>query len=241
MTMKAFLWSLSLFATDAFISPGRTSPPLASKRYGIAEWRDLDYDGPPLDPGTLLDGTASTSLPKAIAVLPFPFDEVLLQGQTKQLRLYEDRFLQLFDDAVDHGVVGMGLCMGSGMLRTIPLCEMEAYNRMDGFGVFVTIRVVGRAQLLNVTQQDPYIEGVCVELVDELPPDLEICNVLAGTIEQAIVAISSMEHRLKYVLPTGEKKDDTDDDTDMKRRIEIARLVSTGLLTSAVQCSAVCK
>lgn len=247
LPMKAFLflWSLSLSATDAFLSPGLTFRPITftTKRYGIAEWRDLDYNGPPVDlstAGTLgttssLSSTSTSSLPKAIAVLPFPFDEVLLQGQTKQLRLYEDRFLQLFDDAVDHGVVGMGLCLGSGgMLRTMPLCEMEAYNRMDGFGVFVTIRAVGRAQLMNVTQQEPYIMGVCVELVDELPPDLEICNVLAGTIEQTIVAITSMEHRLKYMLPNGDadNKDDEDADDnmdmDMERRIEIAKLVSTG-------------
>ena len=143
--------------------------------------------------------------------------------------MYEDRFLQLFDEAVEHGVVGMGLLAQSGIIQTIPICEIEAYNRMDEFGIFVTIRAVGRAQLLALTQQEPYIKAVCVELADELPKNLEMGNLLASTIEQALVTVSSMEHRLKAVEATKDENRNNgkyDDNNDgVQRRIQIAKLV----------------
>ena len=47
----------------------------------------------------------------------------------------------------------MGLLAQAGIIQKVPLCEIEAYNRMDStFGIFVTIRVVGRAQLLQFVQ-----------------------------------------------------------------------------------------
>jgi hypothetical protein len=53
---------------------------------------------------------SSPQLPsREICVLPFAYTEVLLQGETKQLRLYEDRFIQLFDYAMEQhgGVIAM--------------------------------------------------------------------------------------------------------------------------------------
>lgn len=227
MRTKVFVLLQALIVVNSFISPANRFAVLTrSKRHGIAEWRDLVYDGP-LDPTVK---ASTTSLPRAITILPFPFDEVLIQGETKQLRLYEDRFLHLFDEAVQHGVVGMGLLAQSGLIQTIPICEIEAYNRMDEFGIFVTIRAVGRAQLLTLTQQEPYIKAVCVELADELPTNLDMGNLLASTIEQALVAVSSMEYRLKTVEATvkGKNLDNiNDNDNAIQRRINIAKLVSS--------------
>ena len=102
----------------------------------------------------------------------------MLQGETKQLRLYEDRFVQLFNNSMTHhaGVVAMGLLADAGIVQTVPVCELEAYNRMlgDGFGIFVTIRVVGRARVLEIVQQEPYLQAVVTELNDRLPPNLEL-------------------------------------------------------------------
>jgi hypothetical protein len=60
--------------------------------------------------------------------------------------LYEDRFIKLFDDVMQNheGVVAMD-CWQSLALSDGAIMRVEAYNRMDGFGIFVTIRVVGRA------------------------------------------------------------------------------------------------
>lgn len=137
--------------------------------FGIPEWRDLMFDE---HPGT---ETEQEQLPKEICVLPFPYHEVLLQGETKQLRLYEERFIELFEDCLNRhcGVLAMGLIASSGVLQTVPLAEVEAYNRVDGFGIFATIRVVGRAKLVRILQQEPFIKAVCVEMTDQLPANLE--------------------------------------------------------------------
>ena len=194
--------------------------------FDIHAWRDIDF---------ALPGQRSDSIlpPKQICLLPFAFPEVLLQGETKQLRLYEERFLKLFEDAMNHhgGVVGMALLADSGIIQTVALCEIEAYNRMEAFGIFCTIRVVGRAQLLGFQQQEPYLKAACLEVVDELPPNLELPNLVASQIENLVLLLSSLEHTLKQV--NGKKKDDNDDDEDdkeMQRRIELAKLVRSTIL-----------
>merc|ERR1712232_398196 len=91
-----------------------SSSVVTTTRYGINEWRDLtyEYEGDISKWGTEM----TTAPPRPINLLPFPYDEILLQGETKQLRLYEDRFLRLFDDAQTHhgGVLAMGLMASSG-------------------------------------------------------------------------------------------------------------------------------
>lgn len=158
------------------IRGGRNHRPQSSTcLFGISEWRDTWFDFPGTGDDRRL-GTESGGPPKAVNLLPFPYQEVLLQGETKQLRLYEERFLKLFEDSQQRhsGVVAMGLLADAGIIQTVPLCEIEDYNRMEGFGIFVTIRCVGRAQVLEITQQEPFIQAVVTELADRLPPNLEL-------------------------------------------------------------------
>jgi hypothetical protein len=187
----------------------------------MSEWRDLMFDYPGTGDDRRL-GMEQDGPPKSICILPFPFTEVLLQGETKQLRLYEERFIKLFDDVMENhgGVVAMGLLADSGIIQTVPLCEVEAYNRMDGFGIFVTIRVVGRAQLVDLVQQEPYIKGVCSELADKFPPNLEMPNLLADTITDAMITLSALEHKLEQIA----NDPDSEIDAEMERRINVAKL-----------------
>ena len=126
----------------------------------ISEWRDQWYTYPGTGDDRTL-GKESSGTPREICLLPFPFDEVLLQGEQKQLRLYEERFLKLFEHASKKncGVVGMGLCAEAGIIQSVPLCEIEAFNKMDGFGIFMTIRVVSRAKILEVVSSPQVIFG----------------------------------------------------------------------------------
>lgn len=145
--------------------------------FGIAEWRDTVFDDEvsSSSPPTEILSTDGL-LAKEICILPFPFNEVQLQGETRQLRLYEDRFLQLFDDAMENhsGMVAMGFIMeNEGLLQTVPLAEIEAFNRMEGFGIFLTVRVVGRARLVDVVKTAPYIKAKCREIVDDISPYYE--------------------------------------------------------------------
>ena len=58
-----------------------------SRLYGIDEWRDTIFDIPDFN------GACEDGIPREVTVLPFPYQDVLLQGETKQLRLYEDRYV----------------------------------------------------------------------------------------------------------------------------------------------------
>lgn len=205
---------------DLFFMPETGRSQTSSSLWGIVDWRDHDFGLPGSAPKVGVQ-TGNRGPPKSICLLPFPYQDVLLQGETKQLRLYEDRFIKLFHDVMDNhdGVVGMGLMAQSGVIQTVPLCEVEAYNTMEGFGIFVTIRCVGRAQLLELSQQQPYLKGTCLEIMDNLPPNLELLNLLAGNIENFMLLLSSMENRLNQA-----QKKNGFEDKDMDRRIAIAKL-----------------
>ena len=138
---------------------------------GINEWRDTTFsssnNGNTMDMNNVGILNSDEPLKREICVLPFPYEDVILQGETKQLRLYEDRFIKLFDkcQTEHHGMVCMGLLTeGSGIVQTAALCEIEDFNRSNEFGIFTTIRVVGRIKLLELTQMEPYICGICSEV-----------------------------------------------------------------------------
>jgi hypothetical protein len=117
----------------------------------------------------------------------------------------------------------MGLLAENGLIQTVPLCEIEDFNSQmkDSLGIFVTVRVVGRATLVELSQQEPYIVAVCTELFDEqhasasLPsssksskpsklsipllkrkPQEELQDLVAGNIENIMVTLSSLQHRI---------------------------------------------
>lgn len=254
--------------------------------YGIQEWRDQAYE----EHYTLeayqqanTDQQQQPKIPATVPILPFPFTDILMQGQRKQLNLYEKRFHDLFTDAMDnhHGMVGMGLLLGQGMITTMPLCEIESFTRLgnvddneyvdkgDGMGngsIFVTIRAVSRAKIAedDLMQETPYFKAKVVEVTDE-PVSLEVednvglkekgngdnkvlgesspiqvGSLVASTIENLMVSLSSMEHKLNEVkatkkeatttATTAQKKDDAvannedNNDREMNTRLEAARL-----------------
>jgi hypothetical protein len=78
----------------------RNSTPL----FGIAEWRDTLLDQFPGTKGRIVPITpgtpkASNAFPHEICVLPFSHEDCLVQGQTKNLHLYEDRCV-----TIQHGI-----------------------------------------------------------------------------------------------------------------------------------------
>lgn len=179
-------FTISLFVTttitcSAFVAPsaGGRQRRLATSVSGISEWRDLAHD----------------DMSKPIGILPSLSRGVILQGQTKYLQLTEDADIQLFQQALDghESIIGMGLLMHDGInvLNTMPLLEIEDYNRMGGdFGIFAKVRVVGRARML---------EGLrCTEHFDEQDDqdgasDSVEANNMADIIESAIAELSAIE------------------------------------------------
>jgi len=113
-----------------------------------------------------------------------------------------------------------------GIIQTLPLCEVEAFNRMEGFGIFVTIRVVGRATLLELMRQEPFMEGICLEVTDTVPASLDLPNMVASNIENFVLTLSSLEHRLKSVMENENANDDLDaiQDDGMRSWVKQAEL-----------------
>jgi len=217
----------------------------------INEWRDASFDSIQStatenfsyisgDDGSkigILDATALGKRP--ICVLPFPYDDLIVQGQTKQLRLYEDRFIELFEKCQNehYGMLCMGLLTdSSGIVQTSALCEVEDFNRSDEFGIFVTIRVVGRVKLLELTQMEPFITGVCSEVIDEIPPSLDLPNMVADGIDSLLNEISVMELRLLQAKEYKEQQKAKEDaldaipDDDIKARERIVKAALDGNL-----------
>lgn len=272
-----------------FLISSTTKPILTSSHrlYGIQEWRDQAYEEHYTLEAYQQANTdqQQPKIPATVPILPFPFTDILMQGQRKQLNLYEKRFHDLFTDAMDnhHGMVGMGLLLGQGMITTMPLCEIESFTRLgnvddneyvdkgDGMGngsIFVTIRAVSRAKIAedDLMQETPYFKAKVVEVTDE-PVSLEVednvglkekgndgnkvlgesspiqvGSLVASTIENLMVSLSSMEHKLNEVkatkkdatttatTTTPQKKDDAvannedNVDREMNTRLEAARL-----------------
>ena len=246
----------------------------STKLYDLSEWRDQFFQVP-----TEVDQAASTISSntstnnnndnepiRQICVLPFPLDDVLLQGETKELCLYEDRFHKLFEMSTTkhNSVVAMGLLAPpAGILQTMPLCDIENYRVMKGktafgtdYSILVTIRVVGRASLIYVQDDDDdeieFLKGWCTEMNDDnMGKDsdnvLKVCNRIADRIDDLIAEIQVMEDALvsssssSISLMDDDDDDDFDNDDDqvlsgrdksvsdatMRRRILEAELVST--------------
>ena len=170
----------------------------------------------------------------------------------------------------------MGLLLGGkGMITTMPLCEVESFTRFgaqddwvdngNGMGngsIFVTIRAVGRAKIVesDLIQEEPYIKARVVEVLDEEvclevgdngikemsgggeggegvvgeSSPVQVGSLIASTIENLMVSLSSMEHKLSMVKATtseesggenvGKSDNENNDDGVMNKRLEAARL-----------------
>jgi hypothetical protein len=197
--------SSSAAARTSGNSNRKISRPTAFRLSNMAEWRDLEFPADisnhiAADPKRPSSVDVATLMPKSVCVLPFSVQELLLQGQTTQLHLYEERFTKLFDDCIQNhaGIMGMGLVLaeqlGGGIIQTMPLCEVETFTKLQGLGIMVTIRAVGRAKLLGLIQEEPYMRAVCTEMTDTLPDNnsMELSNLVATNIESLMLWLTSM-------------------------------------------------
>jgi hypothetical protein len=206
-----------------------------TKLFDFSEWRDQFFEmSPEIAKSIDTSGTSAQDAPlREICVLPFPLNDVLLQGETKELCLYEDRFHQLFEKSKnDHSsVVAMGLLAPpAGILQVMPLCEIENYRVMEGqtafgtgFSILATIRVVGRAHLLYIEDEDDeveYLRGWCQEIGDGDGNDssnsgidatiggrdddvsVTFCNDVADKLEDLMYSTQRIETRLSNMKPT---------------------------------------
>jgi hypothetical protein len=136
----------------------------------------------------------------------------------------------------DHGgVIAMGLLdPPASILQTMPLCEIESYQKMEGdtgfgtsFSILATIRVVGRCSLLCIEDDGDggggngdFLTGWCREVSDDVRSVngktstgrdiVQLGNDLADRMESVFESIIRLENELDEM-----ESDNDDDDDDM--------------------------
>jgi len=85
---------------------------------------------------------------------------------------------------------------------------------------------VGRATLLELTRQEPFMQGICLEVMDTIPASLDLPNMVASNIENFVLTLSSLEHRLRSVMEDEDGNDDLDiiQDDGMRSWVKQAEL-----------------
>jgi len=127
-----------------------------------------------------------------LGLLPFPMEEALLPGETKQVHLFEARFLQLFTDAAEnHDCLGAMLFTPGGNIAAVStLLEVEEFRRED-VGVWARLKCVGRIKLRSVSQTDYQYVNAEVEPVFDARR-----SGAAGGVQQGAVAPSGEQGRV---------------------------------------------
>jgi Lon protease-like protein len=93
---------------------------------------------------------------RRLGLLPFLIDEVLLPGETKEVHLFEARFLTLFSDAAGkhQNCLGQLLLTPRGNAASIsPLLVVEQSRRRE-VGVWARLKCVGRVRLSEIRNTD---------------------------------------------------------------------------------------
>ena len=108
-----------------------------------------EQSGPGLGEGAALEAGGTEPLP----LLPFGIHELLLPGETKQLHLFEARFLTLFDRAAQgHGCLSQLLLTPAGGVASVStLLEVEETRRQE-VGVWAKVKCVARVEIQEVTE-----------------------------------------------------------------------------------------
>jgi len=211
----------------------------------LSEWRDLIFEIPLKLQELTLEDYQEGPL-RQICILPFPLDDTLLIGETKELCLYEERFHKLFEKCTqDHAsIVAMGMMAPpAGILQTMALCEVESFRTMEGNNGFtnksilVTIRVVGRGCLVQLEEDDEtaeYLKGWVTELWDDTSSEkrtfdsnsLRIANELADKLEDDFEAIVRLESKISELEENDVNSEEGISEAAMKIRMIEAEIES---------------
>lgn len=155
--------------------------------------------------GLLKDESCAIELP----CLPFTSTEVFVPSATTTLHLYEARFLALLEEAMEkhdnffvHFVLDPVADFGSSAMASFAasygcLTLIENVKRIE-IGALVTIRGIGRVNIVTLTQTEPYLRGIVEPKQDEMPKD---SGSVIAAVEELKLALADL-HRLQLKLKT---------------------------------------
>ena len=171
-----------------------------------------------------------------IPLLPFGFDEVVMLGEEKQLRLYEERFQLLFKEVMENynGVVAMGyFSQDNNLIQTCSICEVLSFNsKMLEGSILVNMRCVSKGSLKTLVKASPFPVVALDEEHEILPNNAEFCELLADSIEMNYKNCAATERQLRDAreamketvapIPDFDYDSDSNPDSSMLDRIAAA-------------------
>jgi hypothetical protein len=103
---------------------------------------------------------------RSLASFPFPITELLLPGETKELHLYEARFLSLLKQALgDGGLAAQLVFADQGLLSLGSLLAIESCEQRE-VGCNVVVRAVGRLKVVDVHGTEPFVTALYAPVND---------------------------------------------------------------------------
>ncbi|KAJ3671599.1 hypothetical protein LUZ60_007678 [Juncus effusus] len=145
-------------------------------------------------------GAHSLELP----FLPFVLDEVLIPTESKTLHLYEARFLSLLEEAVSeknktfvHFVLDP-LARNESSFGASYCCLIHIENiKQLPIGALVSIRGIGRVDIVEVVQMEPYLRGIVIPVQDNIPDQVVQLDSRLSKLRDSIAILHSLQIKLK--------------------------------------------
>ena len=149
-------------------------------------------------------------------MLPFGLEEALLPGETKQVHLYEARFLQLFEEAeAKHNscVSQLLVTPGGNVAAVSSLLEIEESRKQD-VGVWAKLRCIGRIRLAEVEPTDFGYVRAQVSLVTDKPPGDEDIEAALTECLEVHAGCRELQAKLSRRTNTDSEGGDTEGDAE---------------------------
>ncbi|XP_073141388.1 uncharacterized protein [Henckelia pumila] len=142
-----------------------------------------------------------------LPLLPFPIQQVLVPSEAKTIHLYESRYLALLDESLlknkvfvhfvlDPIVFGGTSVEGSFAAKYGCLVFIEKVEQLQ-IGALVSIRGVGRVNILGFKEVQPYLTGEVVPLIDNFLSETNEISSKILELKDALFTLNSLEIKLK--------------------------------------------
>ncbi|KAJ3703913.1 hypothetical protein LUZ61_007618 [Rhynchospora tenuis] len=138
-----------------------------------------------------------------LPLLPFVLDEVLIPSEVKTLHLYEARFLALLEEAVSsrnktfvHFVLDPLSSSRSPLASYCCLIHIENIEKLP-IGALVSIRGISRVNVVELVQMEPYLRGVVVPVLDNVPSEATQLDSKILELKDSISSLQALQIKLK--------------------------------------------
>ncbi|GLJ18476.1 hypothetical protein SUGI_0327630 [Cryptomeria japonica] len=184
----------------------RVTGRLGCTKFGSLPSRRLQANSNSTGAGELFKDEPPRSI--ELPCLPFTIAEVFVPSASTTLHLYEARFLALLEEAMNernnffvHFVLDPVSEFGSSLVTSFAarygcLSLIENVKPLE-IGALVTIRGIGRVNIMSLTKTEPYLRGVVLPMQDEIPSDSNSVDASVEDLKLALTDLHCLQIKLK--------------------------------------------